>query len=106
MTGTSKWRKIFPLFDDVDREVETSSHNHHQRVEVTRPIKQKYGKGIVHFLPGDIKGLKTKLNYLLAEYRAGNRLSTKNEIVAILDELLRRKKISQQEYKDINTFLQ
>ena len=46
------------------------------------------GDGIL-FLPGDIKGLKTKLNYLLAEYRAGNRSSlTRNQIVPILDELL------------------
>ena len=63
------------------------------------------GDGI-RFLPGDIKGLRTKLNYLLAEYRAGNRSSiTRNEIVFILDELLRRKKISRGEYKDINLYL-
>ena len=32
------------------------------------------GNGI-QFLPGDIKGLPTKLNYLFAEYQAGNRSS-------------------------------
>ena len=43
------------------------------------------GDGI-QFLPGNIKGLDTKLNYLLAEYRAGNRSSlTRNQIVLILD---------------------
>ena len=63
------------------------------------------GNGLV-FLPGDIKGLETKLTYLLGEYRAGNRSSTRNEIVPILDELLRRKVISRKEYKEINTFLQ
>ena len=63
------------------------------------------GNGLV-FLPGDIKGLETKLTYLLGEYRAGNRSSTRNEIVPILDELLRRKVISRKEYKGINTFLQ
>ena len=31
------------------------------------------GHGIIQFLPGEIKGLETKLNYLLSEYRAGNR---------------------------------
>ena len=61
------------------------------------------GSGI-QFLPGDIKGLSTKLNLLLAEFRAGN-TSTRNEIVSILDELSRRKRISRQEYTDINTFL-
>ena len=31
----------------------------------------------IQFLPGDIKGLKTKLNLLLAEFAAGNGSSTK-----------------------------
>ena len=61
------------------------------------------GDGI--FLPGDIKGLKTKLNLLLAEFRAGN-TTTRNEIVFILDELRRRKQMSKKEYKEINNFLQ
>ena len=61
----------------------------------------------IQFLPGDIKGLETKLNYLLAEYRTGNRSSlTQNLIVSIPDELLRRKRISRKEYREINTFLQ
>ena len=63
------------------------------------------GTGI-QFLPGDIKGLNTKLNLLLAEYVAGNRSSlTRNEIVGILDELKRRKRIPCKEYTDINSFL-
>ena len=64
---------------------------------------QKSGFGI-QFLPGDIKGLSVKLNLLLAEFRAGNK-STRNEIVSILDELLRRKRISRKEYTEINTYL-
>ena len=60
----------------------------------------------VQFLPGDIKGLNIKLNLLLAEYVAGNRSSlTRNEIVGILDELKRRKRIPSKEYTDINSFL-
>ena len=84
--STKKWRKIFPLFDTLDEDSPNSS-------------EQETGEGIIQFLPGDIKGLETKLNYLLAEYRAGNRLS-------ILGELMRRRKISRKEYKYINTFLQ
>ena len=63
---------------------------------------KKKGEGV--FLPGDIKGLTTKLNFILAEFRAGN-TSTRNEIVFILDELLRRKRISRKEYTEINSFL-
>ena len=59
------------------------------------------GSGVV-FLPGDIKGLKTKLKLLLAEFRAGNTTATRNEIIPILDELLRRRQISRIEYNDIN----
>ena len=62
------------------------------------------GLGIV-YLPGDIKGLTEKLNLLLAEFRAGN-ITTRNEIVSIIDELLRRKRMSRKEYTEINNYLQ
>ena len=66
-------------------------------------LEEGEGSGI-QFLPGDIRGLSTKLNLLLAEFHAGN-TSTRNEIVSILDELKKRKKITREEYNDINTFL-
>ena len=69
-----------------------------------RNIIQTLGDGI-QFLPGDIKGLESKLNILLAEYSAGNKTSTRTEIVPILDRLLRRRKISHLEYKSINNYL-
>jgi hypothetical protein len=81
--GTYKWRQIFQRFDELPHE----------------------GSGI-KFLPGDIKGLQRKLFYLLGEFQAGNTSATRNEIVSISDELLRRKNISQSEYRRINDFLQ
>ena len=68
------------------------------------PLFQQQGRGI-EFLPKDIKGLENKLGLLLGEYHAGNKTSTRNEIVAIADELLRRKVIPRQEYRDINAYL-
>ena len=68
-------------------------------------IKFHIGKGI-QFLPGDINSLKIKLDYLLAEYQAGNTSATSSEIVAITDELLRRKVISKGKYNSINTYIQ
>ena len=62
-------------------------------------------KFAIQFLPGDIRGLQTKLNYLLAEYQAGNTFATRNQIVAIADELLRRKHISQEEYHNISSII-
>jgi len=79
----------------------------HILTPIRQPIKKekKDGEGIIQFLPSDIKGLTSKLQLLLAEFAAGNRSSTRNEIVIILDELLRRKKISRAEYTDINSYL-
>ena len=68
-------------------------------------LKIHIGNGI-QFLPGDINGLQIKLDYLLAEYHAGNTSATRNQIVAITDELLRRKQISQSKYNIINNFIQ
>ena len=62
------------------------------------------GEGI-HFLPSNIKTLEERLEILLGEYCAGNQTSTRNEIVPIADELLKRRAISRCEYRDINKFL-
>ena len=63
-------------------------------------------KFTIQFLPGDISGLQTKLTYLLAEYEAGNTFATRNQIVAIADELLRRKQLSQEQYDNISSIIQ
>ena len=89
---------------DVDDDDDAAFHDSFQHASWLN--KNNDGDGI-QFPPGDIKGLGTKQNYLSAEYRAGNSSSlTRNQIVQILDELLRRKRISRKEYRDINTFLQ
>ena len=59
----------------------------------------KDGTGIV-FLPGDINELIEQLHLLLAEFRAGN-TATKNQIVAILDQLLKRNYLTQDEYNGV-----
>ena len=69
-------------------------HRDHQQ----QPVKQ------VAFLPGDLAGLQTKMKLLLAEFLAGNE-TTKNELVHVLDELKRRRKISNNDYTKINSLL-
>ena len=54
------------------------------------------GTGII--LPGDINSLRSRFQLVCAERRAGNITATTPEIVAILDEFLRRKYISKEEY--------
>ena len=63
-------------------------------------VEEKEGTGI-QFLPGDINGLIEQLRLLLGEYRAGNKSSTRNKIVAILDQLLRRNYLNQEEYNAV-----
>jgi hypothetical protein len=100
---TYKWKHILLPFKQQQQEFgvpEEDADADDEHEEITS------GDGIVQFLPGDIKGMTTKLNLLLAEYAAGNRSTlTRNEIVSILDELLRRKKISRKEYTEINSYL-
>ena len=58
----------------------------------------------VVYLPGDIKGLTDKLYLLLAEFIAGNS-TVRNELVCVLDALLRLKQLTRREYTDINNRL-
>ena len=88
---TTKWKffkkiGLVPGTEDDD-EIENESDNE----------KEEQGSGIT-FLPGDINGLIEQLHLLLAEHRAGNKSSTKNQIVAILDQLLRLNYLNQEEY--------
>ena len=63
-TSTWKWNHILtPIHHPIKKEEEAVD-----------------GDGI-QFLPGDIKGMTSKLQLLLAEFAAGNRSSTRNEIV-------------------------
>ena len=75
--------------------------------ELTKPANSNQEfKFAIQFLPGDISGLQTKLTYLLAEYQAGNTFATRNQIVAIADELLRPRQLSQEQYDNISSIIQ
>ena len=95
-------RRMLETFTAPKREEEKVEEE--EEDEEDDDVDEKYGRGI-EFLPGDIKGLTTKLNLLLAEYRAGNKSSTRNAIVSIIDELRRRKRISLKDYRDITKFI-
>ena len=77
-----------------------------KKEELSQSYNSNQGfKFAIQFLPGDIKGLQTKLTYLLAEYRAGNTFATRNQIVAIADELFRRENLSSEQYHNINSII-
>ena len=86
--NTSKW-KFFKETGLVGGAEEEADEDYEKKPEI--------GSGI-QFLPSDINALIAKLHLLLAESRAGNKSSTRNQIVAILDELRRRNYLSQEEY--------
>ena len=64
-----------------------------------RKRKKVDGEGVI--LPGDINSLKKRLQLLIAEREAGNVDATTPEIVAILDEFLRRKCLTRPEYNAV-----
>ena len=64
----------------------------------------KKGDGVV-FLPSDLKSLEEKLSLLLAEFNAGNRAETRNQIVAIVDQLQDKGVIGRSEARDINEYV-
>ena len=95
-TKTAKYKFLTESFG-VEEESEEESDEEYKGDE---DEEKKDGAGI-HFLPGDISGLINQLHLLLAEFRAGNKSATKNQIVAILDQLLKRNYLTQDEYNGV-----
>ena len=94
--STTKWR-----FFKENGIVQTQQQEEESEEEESEEEdKKEIGHGI-RFLPGNINGLIEQLRLLLAEFRAGNKSSTRNQIVAILDELLRRNYLNQEEYNAV-----
>lgn len=73
-------------------------------IHVVGPLYEKYmrkKKGGTIFLSSDPNALVKRLNLLMASAKAGNNGQINNEIVAILDELLRLECIDRTQYKNI-----
>ena len=107
---TKKYKMLEELMkpkgeQEEEEDEEEEEEDEKEDEEVKREASSTATGSGVQFLPGDIKGLQTKLNLLLGEYRAGNKSSTRNQIVSILDELKRRKRLSKKDYREINTFI-
>ena len=101
--GLDKQAQLERTFNPILKATEQSTRSIKEELKtVSENLREPSASGI--FLPGDIRGLEAKLNLLLAEFQAGN-TSTRNEIVFILDELLRRKQMSRKEYTEINNYV-
>ena len=92
---SSKWALVKPFW--VDR----PSHKVYDK-SVLQPSKLEYaGEGVV-YLSDDPVELTNRLQLLIAEYKAGN-TTTRNEIVAITDELKWKNIINSEQYKALNS---
>ena len=96
--NTTKWR-FFKANGLIEGE-EPEENEGEEEEEEEEEEEDKKGFGI-QFLPGDIKGLVEQLHLLFAEFQAGNKSSTRNQIVAILDQLLKRNYLTQDEYNGL-----
>ena len=86
--------------DEEDDKEDDENENGGKNEDGGENENEKDGTGIM-FLPGDISGLIKQFHLLLAEFRAGNKSATKTQLVAILDELLRRSYLNQDEYNGV-----
>ena len=90
-------------YRDILSELEKSYDTEHpgtsrdEKEGEDRQEEDQEGKGI-KFLPGNINGLLERLKLVSAERQAGNIKNTTNEIIGILDELVRMKYLKQNEY--------
>ena len=75
------------------------------KAKKTKKAREPFYKGYgVVYPPGGINGLAKKLHLLAAEFFAGN-TTVKNELVHVLDALLRLKQLTRKEYTDITARL-
>ena len=83
--------------EEEERKEEVEGENENEKTKKGESDEGGSGSGI-QFLPGNITGLLDRLKLLYAERGAGNIKSTTNEIVGILDELLRLRYLNREEY--------
>ena len=77
-----------------------------EKLKRRRSIENLFIKvsNVVEYLPGDINGLTKKLHLLATEFFAGN-TTVRNELVHVMQALLRLKQVAREEYTDITARL-
>ena len=98
--NTAKYKFLTTNFTQEESGEDDSEEEKGNEKDAWEEKDQKKGTGIV-FLPGNINGMIEQLHLLLAEYRGGNKAATRNQIVAILDQLLKRNYLTQDEYNGV-----
>ena len=95
---TAKYTKILKELKESYETEEPEEVEEAEELEEDKPqLDESTGEGI-KYLPGDKEGLLERLRLLFAEREAGNITSTTEEIVGVLDALLRMGEISRKKY--------
>ena len=94
---SKKWQLVKPFW-------ENRPSNKQYDASVLQPNRLQFeGEGVM-YLSSDPVELMNRLNLLIAEFQAGNK-TTQNEIVAIMDELLKKRIYDKDQYKILNSYL-
>ena len=82
----------------------TRSHGKAKKTKDREPFYKGYKREGVVYFPEDINGLEKKLQLLAAKFFGGN-TTVRNELVHVLDALLRLKQLTRKEYTNITARL-
>ena len=96
---SEKWRVYVKPIWDMYKDMEKDGSG--IRTKTTSCIPSRAAKPLI--LPSDPSALLERFDLLVASKQAGN-TGVKNEIVSILDELLRQKVIDRNQYKNMLTY--
>ena len=94
---SKKWGLVKPFWQN-------RPSNKQYDASVLQPSKLEYEGDGVMYLSSDPVELMNRLNLLIAEFQAGNK-TTQNEIVAVMDELLKIQIYDRAQYKILNSYL-
>ena len=83
--------------DGDEKSVDSDSSDDSSNDDDERPV--------LEFLPKSVKGLKKRFNTRFVEFTRQGKHENRNELVALLDEMLRRKAIERDEYKRLNDLI-
>ena len=83
--------------DGDEKSVDSDSSDDSSNDDDERPV--------LEFLPKSVKGLEKRFNTRFVEFTRQGKHENRNELVALLDELLRRKAIERDEYKRLNDLI-
>ena len=89
-----------------EREANDNSSADKSRSSATnREITENAKRSVIKFLPKTVKGLEKRFNTRFVEFTRHGKHEHRNELVALLDEMLRKNAIKRNEYMKLNDLI-